>query len=383
MTVIALLFALLLQRGAANAPAVVTGQLQMPDGSPAAAVRVAAIPAPTAGNRPTDGQNYYAAQVPVSIALSDASGAYRLANVPPGRYYIVAGAVGHATYFPGTSDIEAAGVVTIDAGPVTERADFRLTRSPGTRIRGNVTPPPSGQERAVISGVLLGELLEAPVREDGTFEFGRVPRGSYLLSLYPTPSGMASLPFQVGDQDALSLSLVRPPAWTVSGRVVAERGPVPRALLGFSTARGYVPTPINPDGSFTVRLHAAEHQVEIGGVPVGYALSSVRVGSQPAGRHAITVGGTDVNGVVVTIGAPPTLPRLRGRLRDGRAGTRVVATGPIVGAIETTMQADGSFEFAAVPPGLYRVSLPQETGVAEAQVVVDSARGGDVELLRR
>jgi hypothetical protein len=305
-------------------------------------------------------------------------GAYRLENLPAGRYYIVAGAVGHATYYPGTTDIEAAMVVTIGAGPPPDRADFRLLRPPGTRVRGRVTPPSPGgeRERAVLSGVLLGELLESPLREDGSFEFGRVPRGSYLLSLYPPPSGMLSRPFQVdGDADAVSVELSRPPTQVVSGRIVVERGPLPRALLGFVTTLGYVPATINADGTFTVRLHAARHRTEMGGLPVGYSLASVRAGGQELQGQEVTVAKADVSGLVVTVDAPQQLPRLRGRVTgvDAKraAAARVVVSGPIVGTAEATVGADGAFEFPALPPGLYRLTVPQIAEIAPRDVVVD------------
>jgi hypothetical protein len=298
---------LILQQAAAAAPAAISGQLQMIDGSAALAVRVAAIPAPPPSVRPSDGQNYYASQTPVAIALSDASGRYRLNNVPAGRYFIVAGPVGNATYYPSTTDIDAAAVVTVGGGSPLDDVSFKLLRPPGSRVRGRVMPPPAAgaQERAIVSGVMLGELVETPVREDGTFEFGRVPGGTYLLSLFPTPPGMPSRPFQVGNDDAISLDLTRPPVRTVSGRIVVERGPLPRALLGFSTPQGYVPGSINPDGTFIARLHAARHRVEVGGLPVGYSLKSVRVESREALEEGFVVGDADVSGIVITIAAPP------------------------------------------------------------------------------
>src|SRR6185369_4522457 len=121
----------------------------------------------------------------------------------------------------------------------------------GGRVRGHVSPAPGeGQERAVLSGLKLQELLEMPVGKDGTFEFGYVPRGTYLLSFFPTPPGMPSRVFQVGDDDVASLEFVRPPVHTVSGKIVVQNGPLPTALLAFSTDQSYVNVPIRPDGSF-------------------------------------------------------------------------------------------------------------------------------------
>ncbi len=95
MHLIAFTLLFLLQRGPANPQAaVITGQIQAPDGSPASAVRISAIVAPPPNVRPEEGIQYYEAPPPTSTGLSDAQGHYRLGALPPGRYYIVAGGAG-------------------------------------------------------------------------------------------------------------------------------------------------------------------------------------------------------------------------------------------------------------------------------------------------
>src|SRR5690349_1156804 len=108
---------LLLQTATAARPGVVTGQLQTKDGKPASRIRITAVPAPPPNIRPSDGQNYYATDfnLPASTALTDAQGRYRLANLAPGRYFIVARVFGYATYYPATTDADAATVVTVAA----------------------------------------------------------------------------------------------------------------------------------------------------------------------------------------------------------------------------------------------------------------------------
>jgi hypothetical protein len=39
-----------------------------------------------------------------SLTLTDGSGAYRLENVPPGRYRIAAGLLDAPTFYPGVAD---------------------------------------------------------------------------------------------------------------------------------------------------------------------------------------------------------------------------------------------------------------------------------------
>jgi hypothetical protein len=379
-----LALALLFQATPAARPSVVTGQLTLRDGSPAGAVRVAAIVAPQPGIRPADGQNYYASLAPVSVALTDNAGRYQLTNVPPGRYYIVAGIVGHATFYPGTSDIDASTIVTLTSGETLDGTDFRMETDAGRRVSGRVTPGPvpGVQERAVLSGITVGDLLDVPVRDDGGFDFGRLPSGEYFLSLIPHAPGTTMLPFRVDDRDVPPLEFTRPPTRAVTGRIVVQRGPLPNALLGFFTPRDYVTGEIKDDLTFIARLHDARYQVDLGGMPVGYSVTSVRIGDADVSTSGFDVGDAATSGIVITVATPAALPRITGRVAlTGRAAARVTATGPVVGSLEAPVRADGSFEFPAVPPGIYRLTVPQMPDVAPVDVVVDYATGAaDVRL---
>jgi hypothetical protein len=185
---------------------------------------------------------------------------------------------------------------------------------------------------------------------------------------------MGSFRVEVGDKDAAGLELVRPATHAVSGRIVVQArsasatagslkgGPIPRAFLAFSTAQNYVDANINPDGTFSARLHSARHRVELAGMPGGYSVLSVRAGSQDASQ-GLVVGNADLTGVVITVGAPPRLPRLRGHV-SGIATARLVSTkvqmtGPIIGSVEAAVHEDGAFEFPALTPGMYKLTLPQ------------------------
>jgi hypothetical protein len=356
-------------RGAAAA-GVVTGQIQTQDGKPATAVRVAAIPAPPPGVRPQDGIQYYVAPPPVRITQTDDEGRYRLANIPPGRYLIAAGLVGLATYYPGQIDALLASVVTVTAD-TPSTIDFKLVTPLGGRVSGRVTPPPApnSNEIAVLSGVTLAEVSEVPVSANGQFAFGRVPPGRYLVSLFPTPPGFGSLTVDVREADVAALTITRPPVHTVSGRVVTSSGPIPNGLLALVTDKSYVPIPINPDGTFTVRAHSAQHRFDFGGLPSGYSVSSVRAGNRDV-SNGLTVANADIPDVVVTVGAPRGLPNIRGTITGLTKPASVEMRGPIVGALKTALQADGSFEFPAATPGLYYLRVPEVPELGTTHVVV-------------
>jgi hypothetical protein len=371
MTGIALALVLLLQGATAAGSGIVAGQLRSLEGSPAVAVRVAAIPAPTETTKPSFGSQYFYAQPPVSTTLTDNQGRYRLTNIPPGRYFIVSG----VTYYPSTADADRAVVITVGANSTTDNLDFQLQRPFGGRVSGRVTPKPDtgDHEKAILSGVNLQEILEVPVGADGAFEFGHVPTGAYLIDLVPPFPGMGSFRVQVSDKDMTGLQLVRPATHAVTGRIVVEHGPLPRAQLAFSTPTSYVGAIINPDLTFSARLHSTRHHIELAGMPVGYSVVSVRAGNVDASQ-GLTVANTDVADVIITVAAPRQLPRIRGHIA-GLPNTRgssnkVELTGPIVGSLETSLGQDGSFEIAAAIPGLYRLRLPDVPGFAPVNVVV-------------
>lgn len=357
-------------RGGA-AQGAVTGQIQTRDGQAAAAVRVAAIPAPppVSGIRPDDGIQYYVLPPPVRVTQTDAQGRYRLANLPPGRYLISAGLVGLATYYPGQIDALRATVVTVTA-EAAATVDIKLVTPLGGRVSGRVTPPPaSGSgEIAVMSGVTLAEVTEIPVTADGQFAFGRVPPGRYLVSLFPTPPGFGSLTVDVGEADVATLEIKRPLTYVVSGRVVMSSGPIPTGLLALITDTSYVPIAINPDGTFTARAHSTRHRFDFGGMPSGYALTSVRAGGRDV-RDGLTVGNADITGIVVNVTAPRDLPRIRGTIAGLSKPATVDLRGPIIGTLTVTTK-NGVFDIPAATPGLYYLTVREAPQLGTVHVVV-------------
>jgi hypothetical protein len=363
-------------RGAV-APGIVTGQILTRDGAPATSVRVAAIPAPPP--RAREGLNYYVPPAPTRVTETDAEGRYRLTNLPPGEYLIAAGLIGVGTYYPQETDWLRAGAVTVTAdAPAT--VDIRMVTSTGSRVAGRVAPPPApgSGEIAVLSGVSLAEVAEVPVGPDGEFEFGRVPAGRYLVSLFPTPPGLGSLALNLGDSDATTLEIKRPQTQSVSGRVVTTSGPIPKGLLALVTDNSYVPVAINADGSFTARAHAAQHRFEFSGMPAGYRLTSARQGTLDISQ-GLAVGNADVSGIVVTVEAPRDLPRVRGTIAGLTRPASVEMRGPIMGTLTTAVGKDGSFEFAAATPGLYYLRVPEVPEIGTVPVVV-SYPGAEIQL---
>ena len=123
---------------------------------------------------------------------------------------------------------------------------------------------------------------------------------------------MASRTFRVEESDT-RVDLVRPTVRNVTGRVVVKKGPLPYGWLGFLTESSYVTAHISADGSFRTQLQPARHKVELAGMPGGYSLASVRLGNRDASQ-SVTVGESDISGLVVTVSPPANLPRVRGKV---------------------------------------------------------------------
>lgn len=375
MTAAVLALILVFQAAPAAQSGVVTGQLRTVDGNPAVGIWVGAMPLPTGTAVPADGPQYYSPTVTASETLTDNQGRFRLANIPPGRYYIMAGVVGDATYYPAAANATTATVLTVAPGSSTPNIDFKLLRPFGRKVSGHVKPVPKDPEiRATLFGGKLEEVLRVPLGEGGSFDFGHVPPGNYLLGLFPQPAGLASMSVKVIDADISGLELVVPPTHSVTGKIVVENGPLPHALLEFNSLQNYiVGATINPDGTFTARLHAARHRVDLAGMPVGWRVASVRVGTTDASQGFV-VGNSDISGVVITVASPARLPRIRGRitgLPEARlASTKVEVSGPINGSLEASVRPDGSFEFPAVMPGLYRLKVNQAQAFSPTSITV-------------
>ena len=355
--------------------AVIEGQLKTVDGQPADAVRVSALSAPPPNVRPQDGIQYYLAPPPVRTVMTDKDGRYRLTNLAPGRYFIAAGVPGQDTYYPKAIDGYDATIVTVTAESTTT-IDFALVTPLAGRISGRVVPPPEPgvQENAILSGVFLTELVETPVNPDGTFSFGRVPEGTYLVDLFPTYPGLNSILFDVSNRDVSNLELKRPKLYKVSGRFNVERGPLPWALLAFYTNTSYAAAEINDDLTFSTRLHSATHLTDLAGMPSDYEMTRIRRGNQDVTK-GLVVADSDISDLVIDVDVPDNLPRLRGRVTgaapDRLGSMRVEISGPIIGKLESAVRPDGSFEFQDLTPGGYWVRIPQAPELQAIYVAVN------------
>jgi hypothetical protein len=159
----------------------VTGKILSMEGTPAAGVRMAAVPVPESSTQPAS------APVLSSIAQTDSTGSYRLENIPPGRYYIMAGLVDRPMYFPGVDTTSTATIVNVTALTPVSGIDFRLQRRVSFKVSGRVegvTFSPLQRPTVVLQPQAPPFFMyRTSLGADATYEIANVPGGSYSVAV--------------------------------------------------------------------------------------------------------------------------------------------------------------------------------------------------------
>lgn len=309
-----------------------SGQLRGASGELAAGIRIAAAPV-EAGVAIT--------QAPVelsNIAQTDGEGRYRLENVRPGRYLIVAGSLASPSYYPTGTTPDRARIVTVVAGQAINNLDFiiavpSIALIAGTARFDNATPVTNDvlyrnglhlQFTKSGSGQIGSSYLDA--LQPGTLVFNGIDAGTYAVTVDPLPLGYYVQSMTYGSTDLtksplvltakldnpivdLVLSRTRPSGTPrgvkLSGRVINQNpaGPKPSSLMTLFNFRD--------NTYFTMGLVDAmeDGSFEIDGVPPGrYALApnlpyNLRP-DRPNSPGIFDVGSTDVTNLEVKIGKP-------------------------------------------------------------------------------
>jgi hypothetical protein len=238
----------------------ISGRIVDPDGEPMPRASVQLRPVREKRGGPFPG------------AVTDDRGAYRIFQIPPGKYHLSAAYQptfqqreiklqtpdGMAedsytiTYFPGTADLAQAAPIDVPAGADLAGVDFQLQRVRSVRIRGHV----SGMEAAPLSIVMItlqpagsqfGMARDALVRDpNGEFELSGVLPGKYVLSANAPDltnlgtGASAQRAIEVGQTDLEGIQLILAAPQAVKGLVVAPEGrKIPQGCLWcFPTTRG-------------------------------------------------------------------------------------------------------------------------------------------------
>ena len=231
--------------------AVISGRIFDEDGEPMPRVVVLAL-----RDEYREGRRTMAMK---NFAQSDDLGQFRLFGLAPGRYYVSASEQkwgndvtgdkeflaneaqadkGYTkTYYPGTTELAKAVVISVKEGDEAPGTDIQLKQVAVYRIRGKLSNliTHKGGSNAYLYLMSRTRRLEWDFgggqevqKPDGSFEFPNVVPGSYLLTAYWEDQGKTYSTqerIDVGENDLEGISLVIGAGATIVGRVRWEGRP--------------------------------------------------------------------------------------------------------------------------------------------------------------
>ncbi len=367
--------------------AVITGRVLDSDGEPLARVQIQAL-----RRRYVRGRQQL---MPFGAVMTLDTGEFRISDLAPGRYWIAAtyraqmmfgGAPARntgdkpeetyvTTYYPDSLDSAGAQYVELKAGQELPGVDIRMRSGRVYRIRGKVTGSnPDRNLRLMIMSrdtALFGFAgMGTVVKEDGTFEIGGVPQGSYYIAAMPMQGVMSvqgKVAVDVGQENVENVTLVLGGGSSLRGsiRIDGDVQQLERRLgkkVTFESVR-IQPAPIelrsyggvssataNADGSFVLSNIAPDkYRLTVMGIPRDTYLKSIRIGDQDVLSSGFEVAaGTDAN-VQINLGVG--LGEITGVVQDAKQQ-------PASGAMVTLLPDAAKWERS----DLYRVASTDQNG---------------------
>ena len=384
--------------------AVITGRVTDEDGEPMVRVQVVASHPPS--EEELEDQTWFASRkqklFPVSSALTDDRGQYRIFGLKPGEYFLqvtdnyqpdwggvtdesyqVRESVGseHAsTYYPGVNQLSQAQSISVKAGEEAQ-ADVPMRVVRTVEVAGRVIGPNGPVKDAWLQmqtpGEDLGVELHSSTDDKGDFRMKGVPPGSYVILAYQPSDRDGN--YEVGGRQKVevagenidSLTVVVGAGAIVRGRV-AIAGPETLTLSRVGVVLHSVdgedlwgnPGRVKKDGTFEVTsLQDGSYALEMWGLEGNWYIKSARLG----GDDVLT------NGVVLEKGA--SSGKLEITLSSASAqveGSVSDDDGPVVGmrvriapdpetpftrfrSHHTRSDQAGHFSLTGLAPGKYRL----------------------------
>lgn len=381
---------------------VVAGRVLTADGEPVAGAVVAVMMLDAEGRL----SRLPPGRIPKGVAMTGASGDYRLFGIPPGRY-----AVGVNRPLPALASVQEKQGWSCWAGPRfieipaeggTASADFLLQRAGHATVKGRAGwIPERGRAVAALTPAEFPAtaVTRALLRHDGSFEFGGVPAGRYLLSAVGPSLGNAGLAGLPGPQPVFGeTEITLSPGETVESNLTLS--PSRAVFLRLGVPQGGPQPACEP--RVTVRLFPARGIAPVLDVAVEIPQAGAEAVLPPVLLSAwIEENGESCFGPAVRLLLPdssgyreqtiPLLPGaslagavLSGSEEAGRrfvvvlAAERLSGNGP--GWIGLSAGPDGRFAARGLPPGLFRVFVFDARDWADPQFRVRLSEAARVEL---
>ena len=294
----------------------ITGVLKTSTGDPAVGVRVSAMAIPESAADAITGAAM------ASLVATDEVGRFRLENIPPGRYYVVAGRVDFPTYFPGALDMSRGTTITVTAKANITVPEFKLQDS-SIRIATDSF------------NTVAQFLVPVQVHVEGGEKQPVSAYGSYVTMGFTRSDGVQS-------EAPLNSAMTN--------------APLPSAVVG------------------------AEYRITVNNLPDGYVLKSMTYGSTDLmtdtlklnAANFLQLGNANTRAAFLATSTAKIDVSLRTvpKRTPPPEGMRITGRAPVFGSwsvyrgdVPGIYYADGTFELSGVPPGRHIVVL-QDAGAA-------------------
>jgi hypothetical protein len=335
----------------------------------------------------------------------DDRGAFRLAELQPGKYYVAAkpdnswesrfrsarsdGLLLQPTWYPGSIDDGAATPVTLTAGQELGGIEIQLRRGAVRNIKGRLAglsqiPKLPGQSSygnprifvSRTSGLAEGTDYGSSVLPDGSFEVIAVPPGEYQLKVvegFPRRMTLGTATVQVDDRDVDDVIInVQPPRAlrgkvTLEGTSTVKVSELPITLSGEPPDE---PTVLpQEDGSIVFdQLGMGRYRVYAGNLDM--YLKTVRFGDTESQDGTFSLADSAVGSLEVVVSArgarvTGTVPQNSGATTNRTSQVVLIPDTSDAEKRESLTQRvgldqNGAFTIHAIPPGSYSLYAAED-----------------------
>ena len=291
------------------------------------------------------------------------------------------------TYYPNTTNPESSSPFDVLPGAQIQGVNMTLTRSRTVRIKGRLLTGSTDRSLARRTSIMLmtrdgqGVMFGSPrgmarvIDSNGTFEMRGVTPGSYWIMANLMDGNQrytAGMPVDVGSSNLEGIELRLEPPVELSGRVVLEENADLKGApltVTLETRRGPGTMgggggPVKDDMSFKITTTPEQYDVNVFGLPEGFFLKSVRLGSQD-----VTQAGLDftrgVPGDELTIVVNPNGAQIEGTVQNAKSENAAGVMVTLIPDAEHRSQwrlykiantdQNGHFSMKGVPPGEYTI----------------------------